>query len=98
MFIFDASRIISTGLDKKMNLCEIKNINLIEAQESLERAKVYAMNGDIFREMNNLILSAALFREAGEIKKVKEVLEKILEIKGIPDWIKSEIEDEINNI
>lgn len=82
----------------KLNEYKLKNSLLKEAQNSLERAEEYGLDGDILKEINNLILSAAYFKEAGKINKVKETLGEILEIEELPIRIKLEIEEEMENI
>ncbi|MBD3228747.1 MAG: hypothetical protein GF329_11230 [Candidatus Lokiarchaeota archaeon] len=81
-----------------MNEYKLKNSLLKEAQNSLKRAKEYAIDGDTLREINNLILSAAYFREAGNYEKVRETLMEILKIDKLPIKIKSDIMEEIQSL
>ena len=76
-----------------MEECKQKKFLLVEGDESFDRAIRNGIKRDTTRLISNLILSAALYNEAGLEIKVKNILKQMLGMEEVCNCIKEEIKE-----
>lgn len=71
---------------------------LLEANNSLNKSKKWKELGNIGKYINNLILTAALYKEAGELDKTKGILKTIININETSNKLKKDLEEALNTL
>ncbi|TFF87664.1 MAG: hypothetical protein EU549_04345 [Promethearchaeota archaeon] len=79
---------------KKQN----KKILIDEAEDSFNRALKYAIDREDFKQLSNLIMAIALYRQLGLTENVKTILKQVIDLDIVEDSTKKEILDTLSNL
>ncbi|MHA1270266.1 MAG: hypothetical protein ACTSPY_10805 [Candidatus Helarchaeota archaeon] len=69
---------------------------LNEADESFDRSIRYALKYDDYKQLFNLIMAAAFYKEAGLKQTVKNILMQMIKMDFVCNSVKKEIMDFLN--